>query len=90
MKKEEKNHPIVGHSYAVLTGGYVGEIFVFVEENEQEYGFISIPKNINRYVPKDKFHYGLSHNIVEYVEKIQNKVFNLLKKQYTFNLKGDK
>jgi len=90
MKKDEENHPIVGHSYAILTGGYVGEIFVFIEEQEHGYGFISIPKNINRSVPKDKFHYGLSHNIVEHVEKIQTKVFNLLKKQHAFNLNSDK
>jgi len=84
------NDPIVGHSYAIQTGTYVGEIFVFVEELESSYGFISIPKNINREVPKDKFHYGLSTNIVEFVEKIQSNAFNLLKKQYEFNTKNSK
>lgn len=88
--KTDDNHPLVGHSYAILTGTYVGEIFVYISETEHEYLFISIPKNINRSVPKDKFHYGLSSNIVEYVEKITTKVFNLLKKQHAFNLKGDK
>lgn len=88
--KNNLQHPIVGHSYAILTGTYVGEIFVLVSENESEYLFISIPKNINRSVPKDKFHYGLSNNIVEYVEKITTKVFNLLKKQHAFNLNPDK
>jgi hypothetical protein len=84
------NPPIVGHSYAIQTGTYVGEIFVFVEELGSSYGFISIPKNINREVPKDKFDYGLSTNIVEFVEKIQSKAFNLLKKQYEFNTKNSK
>lgn len=88
--KTETQHPIVGHSYAILTGTYVGEIFVYVSETENEYLFISIPKNINRAVPKDKFHYGLSTKIVEYVEKVATKVFNLLKKQHAFNLKDNK
>jgi hypothetical protein len=91
MKKTEEQHPIVGHSYAVLTGSFVGEIFVFVcESDDNNYSFISIPKNINRTVPKSKFEYGLSRKIVEHVEKIQTKVFNLLKKQHAFNLDNNK
>lgn len=88
MNNEE--HPIVGHSYAIQTGTYVGEIFVFIEEKDNEYCFISIPKNVNRMVPKDKFMYGLNTNIVEFVEKIKSKPFNLLKKQYTFNTETTK
>lgn len=90
MEKAEQKHPIVGHSYAVLTGGFVGEIFVFISEDDEQYSFISIPKNVNRNVPKDKFEYGLTRNIVEHVEKIQTKVFNLLKKQHAFNLTNNK
>jgi hypothetical protein len=83
MKNE--SHPIISQSYAITGGSYLGEIFVYVEETANEYCFISIPKNINRTVPKDKFHYGIANGIVEVVEKIQPKVFKLLNKQYTFN-----
>lgn len=77
--------PIIKHSYAVGTGTYVGEIFVFVEETENYYHFISIPKNINRSVPKDKFDIGLANKILDYVEEIDADVFTLLKKQFEFN-----
>jgi len=86
---KDDTHPIVGHSYAINTGMYVGEMFVFIEETE-EFCFISIPKNINRKVPKDKFYYGMDNKIVEHASKITSKVFNLLKKQYTFNIENTK
>ena len=86
----KNKHPNVGHVYAVLTGTYVGEMLVFVEETNSEYKFISLPKNINREVPKDKFVLGLSDKIVEPVEKIPNGIFKLLKKQYIYNTHNSK
>jgi hypothetical protein len=32
--KTDDNHPLVGHSYAILTGTYVGEIFVYISETK--------------------------------------------------------
>ena len=58
-------HPCKRYSYAITTGTYVGEILVFIEGNGEDYCFISIPKNKNRVVPKDKFHFGLAEEIVE-------------------------
>jgi len=86
----KKTHPIESHSYAVVTGAYVGEMLIFVEEKGDDYKFISIPKNQNRDVPKDKFHLGLNEGIVEFVDKIPNQIYHLLKKQYLFNLKKTK
>jgi len=83
-------HPCKKYSYAVTTGTYIGEIFIFVEEKDDDYCFISIPKNKNRIIPKDKFHFGLAEEIVEVVEKLPSKVFNLLEKQYHFNTKSSK
>ena len=79
--------PKRGHAYAVGTGTYVGEMFVFVEETEGDYNFISIPKNKNRVVPKDKFEIGIKHKILEEVDAIDNDVFILLQKQFDFNKK---
>jgi len=87
---KSKTHPIVAYSYAVTTGTYVGEILVFVEETEEEFKFISIPKNINRTIPKEKFLLGLNQKIVEIVEQIPKSVFKLLKKQFEFNSKINK
>lgn len=85
FKKKEKKHPIKGYSYAVTTGTYVGEMLVYVEENIDTFHFISIPKNVNREVPKDKFFLGLESKIVEAVEEIPKAVSELLEKQYNFN-----
>jgi hypothetical protein len=83
-------HPKKGHSYAVGAGTYVGEIFIFINEKQEEYEFISIPKNINRYIPKDKFDVGLEYKILDYVGPIEPNVFELLQKQFEFNKDSDK
>lgn len=84
------NHPIKKHAYAVTTGLYVGEIIIFIEESNDSYNFISIPKNINRQIPIEKFHFGLDESIVEHVEEIQDDVFSILEKQFEFNQNKDK
>jgi hypothetical protein len=83
-------HPKKGHAYAVGAGTYVGEIFVFVDKQQEDYEFISIPKNINRYIPKDKFDVGLEYKILDYVGPVDIKVFELLQKQFEFNKDSDK
>lgn len=83
-------HPKKGHAYAVTTGCFVGEMLVFVEKHQEDYSFISIPKNINRAVPIDKFELGLNEGIVDPVEQIDRKVCKLLFKQYEFNRKQSK
>lgn len=84
------NHPIKKHAYAVTTGSYVGEMIIFIEESNDSYNFISIPKNINRQIPIEKFHFGLDESIVEHVEEIQDDVFSILEKQFEFNQNKDK
>jgi hypothetical protein len=79
--------PKKGYIYAVGTGTYVGEMFVFIEEFDNNYNFISIPKNQNRTVPKDKFDIGIKHKILEEVEAIDSDVLTLLEKQFDFNKK---
>lgn len=83
----DSKHPIKGHAYAVVTGDYVGEMFIYVESVNNAYNFISIPKNINRTVPKDKFEFGITNNIVDPVTKLDKNVFKLLHKQYEYNYK---
>ena len=79
-----------GNTYAVGTGTFVGEMFVFIEEKDETYEFISIPKNENRSVPKDKFHFGIKNKIVEYVKEIDKDILVLLEKQFAFNKNLDK
>lgn len=84
------NHPVKKNAYAVTTGFYVGEILVFVNESEDYYNFISIPKNINRKIPVNKFFLGIDQSILEHVEEIPDDVFCILEKQFEFNIKNDK
>lgn len=82
--------PTKGSAYAVGTGTFVGEMFVFIEETNDMYDFISIPKNENRSVPKEKFDFGIKHKIIEYVREIDKDVLTLLEKQFVFNRNLDK
>ena len=80
-------HPIKGHVYAVVTGDYVGEMFIYVESSNNAHNFISLPKNTNRIVPKEKFEFGIANNIVDPVTKLDGNMFKLLQKQYEYNCK---
>lgn len=84
------NHPVKKNAYAVTTGFYVGEILVFVNESEDYYNFISIPKNINRKIPVNKFLLGIDQSILEHVEEIPDDIYSLLEKQFEFNIENDK
>jgi hypothetical protein len=83
-------NPNKGCIYAVGTGTYVGEMFVFIENKQDDYCFISIPKNVNREVPKDKFVLGLNSQIIDYVGQIDSDVLDLLEKQFVFNKQMNK
>lgn len=73
--------------YAVTTGTYCGELLMFVEESDNDFHFITVPKLINRTVPKDKFELGLTNNIVEPVRSVPKKVAFLLTAQFKYNKK---
>jgi hypothetical protein len=90
MFGKPNNHPIRGYSYAVTTGTYVGEILVYVGGDQVNFKFISIPKNINREIPKEKFDFGMENKIVEVVEKLPSGVYSILEKQFVYNSKQTK
>lgn len=71
--------------YGVVTGTYCGELLLFVEEDATNFHFISVPKLINRSVPKDKFQLGLTENIIEPAKTIPAKLVKLLFAQYKYN-----
>lgn len=89
---KRKNHliPKPRKVYAVGTGTYVGEMFVYCKTDKNNYHFLSIPKNINRTVPIDKFEYALEHKIAEFVIELPRKVYNICLKQFEYNQKNTK
>lgn len=79
-----KPHPKTRFIYAVTTGQFAGELFVFIKANK-EYEFLSLPLMCNRKVPKDKFQYGINQKIVDVVSKIPRYVYEICKKQFIKN-----
>ena len=79
------NLPKAKQVYAINTGTFVGEMFVFCKKDAENYYFLSIPKNVNRSVPIDKFNFALDNKIAEYVTDLPSKVYNICFKQYEYN-----
>jgi hypothetical protein len=88
MKSLFKNrikHPDKRKAYAVLTGDYVGEMLVYIQEEGDNFLFLSIPKNTNRLIPKEKFDFAWNHNIIEFVETLPRDVYKVITKQFQYN-----
>lgn len=87
MKEE---HPTYGFSYGILTGTYVGEIMIYFKSDEIDHHFLSIPKNINRKVPIDKFDLGLQGGIVDPIRQIDTEYIEILERQFEYNEENTK
>jgi hypothetical protein len=88
--KNKKTVPKSKEVYAVGTGTYVGEMLVYCKKDKENYCFLSIPKNINRKIPIDKFDFGIEHKIMEFVRKLPSNVYNICYKQFEYNEKHTK
>ena len=80
-----KQHPKKKYIYAVTTGKYVGELLVYMKTEDTMHSFLSIPAMSIRDIPAENFNTGIQNNIVEVVEKLPSKVFNVCKLQYAKN-----
>ena len=85
FKKKDPLQPQQGFAYAVQTGDYVGEMFVYINSNILAHNFLSLPSMQNRNIPKNQFIIGMNNSIIEFVEKIPNRVFRVVEAQYTEN-----
>lgn len=77
-----KKHPKKGFVYAVTTGKYAGQLFVYIESNKTDHYFLSLPLMTATDVPADKFELGLKTKIVDIVEKLPLPIYNTCIKQY--------
>jgi len=77
----------LGDVYAVTTGTYVGEMFVYIDTISDSHNFLSIPKILNRVVPADKFDYAIETKVIEYVERIPYNERRVCEAQYRANEK---
>tara|TARA_B100000700_G_C14616623_1_gene656205 strand:- start:138 stop:491 length:354 start_codon:yes stop_codon:yes gene_type:complete len=76
-----------GSAFGISTGKYLGEFFVYIEEDETMMRFLSLPKMENREVPKSKFQYGIDNNVLEFQEVLPKKVREVCIEQYNKNAK---
>lgn len=90
VNRKNKVIPKNREVYAVGTGAYVGEMLVYCKADDKQYHFLSIPKNINRSVPIDKFDFAIEHKIAEFVTTLPRKVHNICVKQFEYNQKNIK
>jgi hypothetical protein len=83
-----KQHPRPQFIYAVTTGVYLGELLVYMDVENNNYNFLSLPNMSVRQIPLEKFDIGLKNNIIETVEKLPSYVYNTCKLQYKKNKGG--
>jgi hypothetical protein len=68
--------------YAILKGTYSGQFMVFIKENIDEYVFLTLPDKKIQRVPADAFRRGMSNSIIEYIEKLPKKVYQVVEKEF--------
>jgi len=87
FKRKDKVLPKKRQVFAVGTGTYVGEMLVYVKTDTDNHYFLSIPKNINRIVPIDKFNFALENKILEFAADLPKNVYQMCSKQFFYNEK---
>ena len=77
--KKPKNR----HVYAVTKGDFLGEFFVYMDQEESSYIFLSLPDFRIRKVPINDFDSGVEQGVLDLVERLPNSVYIECKEQYT-------
>lgn len=71
--------------YAVTGGDYLGEFLIYVEEQDNMYCFLSLPKMKVREISKADIASGLDSKVLDKVETLPKDVFLLCYEQYTYS-----
>ena len=74
-----------GDVFAVSTGSYLGEFFVFIERKSSIQYFLSLPKMINRQIDEQKIDHALSNGILEFQENLPDDVKKICVEQHLKN-----
>ena len=73
--------------YAIQTGKYAGEFWVFIEKRGNNYCFLATPTMQNRELSIDIFESGKKSGIVDLVEELPSKIHQVCVAQYNKNAK---
>ncbi len=74
-----------GNAYAVQTGDYAGQLFIFIEKTNDSYRFLASPLMENRSVPIKEFDFAIEHGIIEYVKRVPRYVRNIARAKFEEN-----
>ena len=85
MARHKKFKP--GDLFAISTGTYLGEFFVYIKSCRDEKCFLSLPKMINRQIGNKNIDHAIEKNILEYQEHLPNDVKHVCVQQYEQNEK---
>jgi len=75
--------------YAIETGSYAGEMWIYCGKKEPQYNFLSIPLMENRSIDCKTFEDGIKSGVVNMVERVPRYVYKVSKKQYKKNEKSN-
>jgi len=76
-----------GDLYAVSTGKYLGEFFVFIKSDKKRKHFLSLPKMINRVIENKNIDHAVNKSILEFQESLPLYIIDICTKQYQANEK---
>ena len=71
-----------GALFAILKGKYAGEFWVVIENDDNEYRFLSLPNLVKRNAPVGKVDIGINCKIMDFIQNLPNKVFKVCELQY--------
>lgn len=74
-------HPKKGDVYAVQAGDFIGQMFIFIKKDKDDYVFLAPEEKIQR-VPIEKFDFAKEQGIIDYVENLPRNIFKAIKDQY--------
>lgn len=82
---DKKTNFSVGDVFAVSTGKYLGEFFVFIEHKNSIQYFLSLPKMINRKIETKHIQHALDNKILEFQENLPQDIRHMCVEQHKKN-----
>jgi len=82
LTKIFKSNEYTRGCYAINHGTYKGNFFVYMNHDDKQFNFLSLPENIPVTVPVDVFQQGQSSKIVERIERLPYNVYEICVAQY--------
>lgn len=68
--------------YVVREGTHKGNFLVYINSDQENHNFLTLPYNGTLGVPKEQFKQGVDNKIVDYIEKLPHNVYSICCAQY--------